>query len=891
VTRELRVRANMFPAIDSVLVDGVRVLDSQTVRIAVGEVEAVTVTASDPNEAYWDAPTYRFTTETFDSVQGSPRFSFVPTLRDSTLRVVVADRFGKADTLTAFLIYPWYTVDSTRNGGYVQALDTLANRLSFVLGRDRADTIRIPLLNTGLDTLRIDSLLFSGGGWLRVGVEQEDSRVFFDSRGHDDPFEPIRLPPDSATVIVAVVDPRGLDGDGVVGDSLFVVTNDRSHRRDTIPVQVEHNDLPVLVSVAFAFEAGTPFWLAKRRRAAADGGYVFPPHARVVLHFSEPMDSASATGAISGYSILDSAARGGVSPITFTPSWSEGYRRLSLSPAYSAPNRHFGDALPPPGLFVPTDSIAIVVAGITDQARTPGGPNRLDVNRDSVPDPADADTTVALRVDSIHFTLLSVSPQDRTNQIAPDTAITLSFSSPIFPGTIDTARENNRSLVIFTRYSSLHDPSRPIAFDTVYIQDNRAVFVPAKHFFYGDSVYCRYRAVTGRDTLGYPVDTDADGLPATLLDSTSSAEDRSWHFTVTDLAHRSVSPDSGETGVPVQTAITISYPGPVFDGTIDTSRIDNRSLTVASRFSGGERIDFDSVTVDGSVVRFYPAVRFFFHDSVWCRYHGLVTRDSSRYSVDIGDAGIVSSDDDRRWWFRVEALELEAVRPDSASRGASFDTPIRLEFSGPLSPALFDTATGENNVSFSIRTRYSAGDLVPIESIRFSPDSTSVTVRAAEKFFGNDSVGCSFAGISDAVRYGASRSYLPAGGESVTGAYTWHFFTEQVGFYTYPNPFKPGSDLRHRRAGGIFFKNLHALKSGIDEVRLRVFTMDTHPVFDSREAGVRIRFREGDPERKPVWRWNACNSRGVPVASGVYFYLICDTDNEPLAEGKLMIVR
>jgi hypothetical protein len=59
-----------------------------------------------------------------------------------------------------------------------------------------------------------------------------------------------------------------------------------------------------------------------------------------------------------------------------------------------------------------------------------------------------------------------------------------------------------------------------------------------------------------------------------------------------------------------------------------------------------------------------------------------------------------------------------------------------------------------------------------------------------------------------------------------------------VGFYTYPNPYKPGKDPRLCGANGpcgIWFKNLHVLKNGINDIIIRVFDMNVNPVFDIRK--------------------------------------------------------
>jgi hypothetical protein len=128
--------------------------------------------------------------------------------------------------------------------------------------------------------------------------------------------------------------------------------------------------------------------------------------------------------------------------------------------------------------------------------------------------------------------------------------------------------------------------------------------------------------------------------------------------------------------------------------------------------------------------------------------------------------------------------------------------------------------------------------------------------------------------------------------DSVEGrnAYRWHFQTGTVGFYVFPNPFKPGSDLRHRSLGGIWFKNLHSLaavRGAVTDVRVRIFTITTNLVYESPL----IHFEEGNACKKPVWFWDTHTNRATPVATGVYLYAIYDKNNRAQVKGKILIVR
>jgi hypothetical protein len=152
---------------------------------------------------------------------------------------------------------------------------------------------------------------------------------------------------------------------------------------------------------------------------------------------------------------------------------------------------------------------------------------------------------------------------------------------------------------------------------------------------------------------------------------------------------------------------------------------------------------------------------------------------------------------------------------------------------------------------------------------------------------------CTFAGFLKTVTYGAADN-LPTTSGNLRCSYTWPFFIQNAGFYTFPNPYKPGSDPRHCSAGGpcgIWFKNLHTLKRGISEVSVKIFSMDTHPLYSTKNAGTRIIFTPGNADLRPEWKWDTRNQRGSPVASGLYFYAVYDVKDNVLIKGKLMIVR
>ncbi|MBD3344694.1 MAG: hypothetical protein GF401_06495 [Chitinivibrionales bacterium] len=625
IERRAMVGVNHIPIITGATLDDVSLPDEDTIRILVGSSAEIDVTVDDSDVVYWDSIIYRFTTEAFDTSQKESRFVFSPSRQDSSLRIIVTDIFGQADTMKTHFKYPWFSSDSADNPALYAAKDTLRDDISLILGGGAKDTVYIPLRNTGNDTMSVTGLSFAGNspGWLAIGVPQAESLLVFDSAAFSDSIDPVALGPGAADTFYAWFDPSGLTGDSLIYDTLILKTTDPVHPYDTFPIQLEYNDLPQLQEISFDFASSSPYWLAKKQ----SGPYNFPPHAKIALGFSEPIDTLSAAGAITVYSIFDSAATGGVTPITLQRSWNNDYTRLFCAAYYQQPSEHFSGMRPPPGTFLPTDSIALTIASdLTDRATTPSGPNSLDVDRDYLRDTSE-DTTIAFKVDSITFRIISTSPAADARDIRPDSSITITFSGPLYPGTLDTSSTGNRSLIVTSRYSrgQQHD------FSSVTIDGNSATFTLARTLYFGDSVHCWYRSVTGRDSLGYPLETDQDGIPVTFIDSSRTEDDFSWSYFVKEIEIASIEPDSGSRNADIHSPITLHFSNKIYPGTIDTDSLhNNRSFTAITRYSSGQPIGYSSIDIasDSMSITFLPESSFFSVDSIHCRFIGF-SRDFS----------------------------------------------------------------------------------------------------------------------------------------------------------------------------------------------------------------------------------------------------------------------
>jgi len=889
IVRRVLCGVNHFPHIDSMSLKGTAVHGGDTLRVSLDSPFPIVVHASDPDVGYWDTLTYSYRRGARDTSLRDSFFVYNPSPNDSMVTVIVSDLFGIRDSLRFFIKFPWYENDSGKNAGLYASRKLLSTGVSLIVGGGVTDTIAVPVKNTGNDTLSLISIRFSAAPshWLRMLIPQSSGLRLYDSLPPN--ISPvIACAPDSVVTFYAVFLADSLKGDGLVFDTIIITTNDARHGADTLPVRLEYNDMPRITSVSVVFTQGKPYWLAKSKSVGYHSpAYVFPPHAKISLQFSEPMDSVSALGAISVYSVFDSMASSRIIPIPLSQTWSQGKTVLSLSPRYSLPSPYF-HVMPTAGLFIPTDSIRLVVStGITDTAKTPSGPNGLDIHR--VAQRIVADTTFSYRVDSVTFALVSVFPDSVAKGVAPATPIVLKFSSPPLFGTVDTAKKGNRSLIVWSAYSGV----TPLFFSGVTQRNDTVTFVPAKRFFYGDTVFCRYRAVTARDSLGYPASINSNGIPPSLFDTGSSQGDKRWFFVIKDVVHTAVYPPNGAVNVGPDSALHVLFDDTLRRGTIDTSLTGNRTLIITSRCGNGAVIDFRSIQLMGTGAVFYPAYRLYYGDSVHCSYKGLSTIDTSAYAIGGSMGTVLYTKDKIEWSFSIKNINLVSVTPDSAKVSASIHPDILLQFSDPLYPGVFDADTSNRNRSFRITSTYGKDTLLSLKSVSFSADGRQARIRPGSSFFSNDSVHCVFAGFLKTIAYGGADN-LPAAGASVTCAYVWPFFIQNAGFYTFPNPYKPGSDPRHCSANGpcgIWFKNLHTLKRGITEVGVKIFSMDAHPLYGTKAAGVRIQFATGNADLRPEWKWDTRNQRGSLVASGLYFYAIYDVKDNVLMRGKLMIVR
>lgn len=756
---------NHKPAIDSVSYMGKNAKNNDTIRINAGLPITFRVHTIDTDLDYWDTLQCSIFTKSYNqtiaSVSAVNQFTFTPQAGDSIIRFKTVDKYGRSDSIILFVKMPWFETDTIKNPRFSRAMDTLEMGVSLIDRSMTGDTVVIPLLNTGNDTMHITGCMFRNtkNRWLTAILRTNViniSNTFTTT---------VALKPMIAENLVLEFSSYQLTGDSVEYDTVQLTTDDPAHHTILIPVRFEYNDLPVIVSIDPDYIVDRPYWALGKKLTINEKP--FPPHAALQISFSEPMDSVSARNAVMVYSVYDSINQNRVSPIPVNHVWVQNYTKLRLVPAYTMSSSTYGFK-PPSGLFIATDSLALhITSELQDKAATPSGPNALDIKK-SYQRSEFTDTTFHMKVDSVDFTLIGITPVPGDSQIvSKKPEITLTFSAPIYARTVDTSKVDNKTLIVSSRYNG----GRQFVFDSIYTSTNSATFRLARNLFYNDSVRCLYKSVSVRNMSGYSIDKNRNGIPAA---------------------------------------------------------------------------DYDTL----------------------------------------------SSEDDVLWMYKVKDIKLLNVSPINGSISNSISPPVVLTFSEPVWPGSFDTSLLSGNRSISLRSLYSSRS-GRFTSIQYSVDSTRITLQPNEKYFSDDSISCMFSGFSKKYSYGTSDN-LPRDTSGSFSYLSWYFLTSNTGFYTFPNPYKPGKDPRHCSANGpcgIWFKNLHSIRRGVNDIAIRIYDMNANVLFDTKKKNGLIHFETGNSQSTPQWLWDTRNMKGELVASGLYMYAVFDKDGKILVKDKLVIVR
>ncbi len=627
ISKRVFIRANHIPQIRSATFDQTHFSEGDSLRVKIGQGAQLSVETEDIDLAIGDSLLYVLQTksrvDTFKTAQEIFTCTFIPSIQDTFLKVFVSDSYGRSDTTGFIFKFPRYQPDLSASSPYRQALDTLSSGISLVKGSRDSSRIALPLVNSGCDTMSIVSIRFKNPSqsWLSLEIPQGAATALFHSQNYAD-FQPVKLSPFQSAYFDFILTADALVGDGFKYDTVIIGTSDPAYPYDTLLIKLEHNDLPQVINVHINFDPNVPYQPILQKRSA-NYSYTFPAHAGLRIDFSEPMDSASVRRGLFVYSVFDSLSSGRIDTIGLDYYWSNNYSTVEITSHYQSASSRYG-LLPPPGLFIPTDSLALVLtSALTDRASTPSGPNALDVNRNSIRPSVLLDTSFQFKVDSIFFSLLSVSPPPLAQNMSTRPAILLVFSSDVFARSVDTNLINNKTLVVTSQMGG----EKQFAFDSIRIKSDSIWFFPSLRFFYGDQVNCRYRGATVTNMLGFTADNSGDGISMPLMDMQSVEEDVEWSFTVKRNRLLSVSPVENSVLPDVGMSVVLTFEEPVITGTFDTdTSSSNRSFIVTSRYGANSSSPYSSISFspDSLQVTLLPSWKFFSNDTITCHFNGFV---------------------------------------------------------------------------------------------------------------------------------------------------------------------------------------------------------------------------------------------------------------------------
>jgi len=661
VVKQVSFGINHFPEIKEILYRGDTLAKGDSIFAIIGDTLDLTFVIEDVDVANGqDSMTYIFSygtvSDTITRGDTALTIQFAPKQSDTLLSLTVFDNFRVADSATFFYRFPWLALDSADNPAYVEARESLQSRFSLVVGSSAEDTIDVPFVNLGEDTASLYQFDFTRNefNWLHLALNQNGSLARFDG-SELSAIAPLVINTNETKTVSVIVNTGTLSSDGEVYDTLLISTSDPRVPVDSLPVYLEYNDLPRYVESRYEFSRDRPFWLSKKKRGAAIADYEFPPHSELMLGFSEPLDSGSAIGAITIYSVYDSIATGIVQPIPHRQRWSVDYTRVYIRPEYNFSSQHFG-LRPPEGMFIPTDSIRVLLSyTLTDTAKTPSGPNPLDVNDDFVRDTSGF-KSLSFRVDSITFNLLEFYPDSTIDTVPPNTPIILRFSDGVYPGSIDTSLTDNKTLVVTSMYSG----TDTVGFDSVVVAGSRVFFYPEIEFYSNDTVRCQYRSFSARDTLGFPIDGNKDGVPIGLYDSTATDDDIIWHFAVRPITLVAVTPDSASENNSHKSAITLTFSDPLLDGIFDTdTATENLSFQAYSSLHNGGHVSFRDISISQDRLRVTctPRRAYLGLDTITCFFRGF----STQFSYD-SSSNLPANENEvygaYEWFFRITNEEF-----------------------------------------------------------------------------------------------------------------------------------------------------------------------------------------------------------------------------------------
>jgi hypothetical protein len=359
-----------------------------------------------------------------------------------------------------------------------------------------------------------------------------------------------------------------------------------------------------------------------------------PVNATAQILFNEPINPAS---------ISQITLTNGGTPVAFTPSFTDANQLLVLTPT-----------LP----LAPGASYLLTITGVADTAG----------NGMTVPVPVTF--TTGPTFDLVHPSVTLADPPNGTTGVGTNVHPHVVFSERLNPLSVVTSSHelyNDGSIMLYNNATSLWVPI------TVSMSADRltATIVPTSPLQPNTSyeIYVGNEGVSYYDVAG----NTGVGFDSTFLTGSSSD--------TTSATVTTISPSSGQTGVPLNTQVVA-----VMSDSIDPTTVTNSSITVTP--SGGSAIAGTvTLAADGVTLTFTPAAAL---------------TASITYNVSVGgfkdvQANTVTTFPSSFTTGTVSAgsgsFTVLSTSPLSPSIGISVTSPITITMSNPINPASVNSST------------------------------------------------------------------------------------------------------------------------------------------------------------------------------------------------------
>ncbi len=251
--------------------------------------------------------------------------------------------------------------------------------------------------------------------------------------------------------------------------------------------------------------------------------------------------------------------------------------------------------------------------------------------------------------------------------------------------------------------------------------------------------------------------------------------------------------------------------------------------------------------------------------------------------------------------FKISPPRADSAKAENLTH--SIYSSVRIEFTLPIDTSRFVDLF--ENRTFYLRSPL-AGE-IKFKNISISPDLRVITIIPARPFYSQDSIFVTVYGhVFDTNGYSLESNgdgfgefaFTPAAigkgmknplakvqaFDAAADDLQIFFLTDDGELYVYPNPYKPNSGLGHD-AGGVIFKNIHALDKKARSIQLKVYNV-AGDIVSYRSLAI----RQGSVVF-PSYQWDVRNNGGFYLGTGLYVYVFQSESGSVLAKGLFTVIR